>query len=174
MKLKKKMLAVMAVATMLVGSMTVFAADTNDDNDNTPVLESTSDDNGVLCDDGYIEYTEPADPDFVPEVPAYPIIGAAYYNRSMKTIDLTVANGQESKTTAFSCSSGGSIGIAVVIRPVNKTVKVGIIQPDGTKRYISASNDANHTFSLTQSGKYKVYASNNSGVTVMVAGSCVY
>ena len=55
--------------------------------------------------------------------------------------------------------------------PDTKYVKVGIIEPDGKRRYISAKGDFAHTFKLTKNGSYRVYAENKNGSAVNVAGA---
>ncbi len=157
-KMKKKLLAVLAVVGLMAGSMSVLAE---------------SGDEGVLCEDGYVEYTEyPSGDELVPMEPA---IGPVYEINTMKPIDdWEIETGHSATSTIFYASSGNSINVAVNISPADTTVKVGICQPDGTRRYVNGSNTVGHSFALTQSGNYRVYVENNSGVTVTVGGSYVY
>ena len=157
-KFKKKLLAVLTVVGLLTGSMSVLA-DSGDD--------------GVLCEDGYIEYTEyPSGDELVPMEPA---IGPVYEINTMKPIDeWEIETGHSATSAIFYASSGNSINVAVGIYPADTSVRVGIVQPDGIRRYVEGENTVGHSFTLNQSGNYRVYIQNDSGVTVTVSGTYVY
>ena len=157
-KFKKKLLAVLTVVGLLTGSMSVLA-DSGDD--------------GVLCEDGYIEYTEyPGEDELVPMEPA---IDPVYEINTIKPIDeWEIETGHSATSAIFYASNGNSINVSVNVVPTDTTVKVGIVQPDGVRRYVEGDTTFGHSFALTQSGNYKVYIQNDSGVTVTVAGSYVY
>lgn len=157
-KLKKKFLAVLAVVGLLTGSMSVLA---------------DSGDNGVLCEDGYIEYTEYPSGDEL--VPIEPVIGPVNEINTIKPIDdWEIETGHSATSTIFYASSGNSINVVVNIDPTDTTIRVGIVQPDGVRRYVEGDTTVGHSFALTQSGNYRVYIQNDSGVTVTVSGSYVY
>ncbi|MBQ9277898.1 MAG: hypothetical protein IJ224_04605 [Lachnospiraceae bacterium] len=157
-KMKKKLLAVLAVVGLLTGSMSVLA---------------DSGDEGVLCEDGYIEYTEYPGEDEL--VPMEPVIGPIYETDTIKPIDeWEIETGHSATSTIFGAVSGNTINVSVVIDPADTTVKVGIVQPDGTRRYVTGETTVGHSFALHQTGNYKVYVENNSGVTVIVTGTYVY
>ncbi|MFR8032576.1 MAG: hypothetical protein ACLU6W_01000 [Lachnospiraceae bacterium] len=63
---------------------------------------------------------------------------------------------------------GGEIRLTVDASPTNRTVNVGIIQPDGSRRYVAGSGLFAHTFSIKQTGTHYVYAENPSSGTVDV------
>lgn len=171
--IKKKLLAAVTVAAMLTGSMTVLAAE-DTDTPETPAYESSSDNNGgVLCDDGYIEYTEyPSSDD---QYDIMPYLGAIGYTRSSGYISgWSIATGHSATSVIFKAYNGGTISVAVTVAPGDKTVRVGIVQPDGTRRYVEGHGAVGHSFSLTQSGNYKVYVANYSGVSVTANGSYTY
>jgi hypothetical protein len=49
--------------------------------------------------------------------------------------------------------------------------RAGIIEPDGTRRYIISSNGiAAHSFELDQDGKYSVYVQNTGSSEITVNG----
>lgn len=83
----------------------------------------------------------------------------------------TVENGVQKTSSAFSAKSGGEITLTVVISPTNKTVRAGIIKPDGKRQYVTGSGTLSNTFSLSQSGSYKIFVENTSGTKVTVDGS---
>lgn len=76
-------------------------------------------------------------------------------------------------TGAFSASSGQDILVTVAADPDNKTLKVGIIEPDGTRRYVVSSGDIYHKFVLDQTGRYRVFVENDNSVVVNVVGSYI-
>ena len=157
-KFKKKLLAVLTVVGLLAGSMSVLA-DSGDD--------------GVLCEDGYIEYTEyPGEDELVPMEPA---IDPVYEINTIKPIDeWEIETGHSATSAIFYASNGNSINVSVNVVPTDTTIKVGIVQPDGVRRYVEGDTTLGHSFALTQSGNYRVYIQNDSGVTVTVVGSYVY
>ena len=157
-KFKKKLLAVLTVVGLLAGSMSVLA-DSGDD--------------GVLCEDGYIEYTEyPGEDELVPMEPA---IDPVYEINTIKPIDeWEIETGHSATSAIFYASNGNSINVSVNVVPTDTTIKVGIVQPDGVRRYVEGDTTLGHSFALTQSGNYRVYIQNDSGVTVTVAGTYVY
>ena len=169
-QIKKKSMALLTVVCLLAGSMSVLAA--SDDTDNNEEISAQSADGGVLCDDGYIEYTEYPSADNDDDI-IY--IGTIDNTKGSGTINnWSIATGHSATSVIFKANSGGTISIAVNILPVNKTVKVGIVQPNGVKRYVEGSGSVGHDFSLTQTGNYKVYIANESGTTVTANGSYVY
>lgn len=76
-------------------------------------------------------------------------------------------------TGAFSASSGQDILVMVAADPDNKTLKVGIIEPDGTRRYVVSSGNIYHEFALDQTGRYRVFVENDNSVVVNVVGSYI-
>ena len=172
-KIKRKALALMSVVCLFAGSMSVFAATSDEADGKVPVLRNDAGDEGVLCDDGYIEYTEYPDSDDAPDSEIY--IGTIYVPDSNGSIsNWTITNGHSATSGKFYSYSGGSITISVAIVPSNKTVRVGIVQPDGVKRYVEGNGSVGHSFSVTQTGYHKVYIANDSGTTVTANGVYSY
>jgi hypothetical protein len=76
------------------------------------------------------------------------------------------------KTDNFSATSDQTIAVAVAASSKSATFRAGIIEPDGTRRYINSSNgSASHTFDLDQDGKYSVYVQNMGSSQISVGGS---
>lgn len=171
-KIKRKVWAAFTVVAMLAGSMSVIAAEPDDKSDDSAYgIEA---DGGVLCDDGYVEYIEyPSSDDDLNEMVYLGTISTGA--KSSGSINgWSITSGHSATSVIFKAYSGGTISVAVSINPGNKTVKVGIVQPDGTRRYVSGSGAIGHNFSLTQSGNYRVYIANNSGTTVTATGGYTY
>jgi hypothetical protein len=82
-------------------------------------------------------------------------------------------NASAAKTTStFSASSGQTIGVTVLATSKSATFRAGIIEPDGTRRYVNSSNGGMyHTFELDQTGKYSVYVQNMGSSQISVSGT---
>ena len=120
---------------------------------------------------------EPADPELIEyteygETPGITeeLGESEYATRSIRIINWTVRNNVRKTSAEFQAASGGSISVMVDVVPEDKNVSVGIIEPDGTRRYVNGKDHIDHVYELTQSGKYRVYVENKSGVSVTVDG----
>lgn len=90
--------------------------------------------------------------------------------RGIGNINKVINNGGVYKSPEFNKTKGSEIYVAVAIDPSDKYVKVGLIQPDSTTRYIYSKGNIAHTFSINQSGYYRVFISNSSGTQVIAEG----
>lgn len=86
-------------------------------------------------------------------------------------IDWAVGNNSVRYTGGFKVNARGKIKVAVSIEPADKSVRVGIVKPDGKTSYVTGKNTIFHTFSITKTGTYKVFVMNKSGKKVSVSGS---
>lgn len=87
------------------------------------------------------------------------------------TFNWNVKAGKEIYSPSFRATSSQTISVTGRTSPATKYLKVGIIEPDGKRRYISAKGNFAHTFELTKTGYYKIYAWNvNDSGTIGVAG----
>lgn len=82
-----------------------------------------------------------------------------------------VRAGKEIYSPGFHASSSQSISITGRTSPATKYLKVGITEPDGKRRYISAKGNFAHTFKLTKTGSYTIYAENTNSIDIGVAGA---
>lgn len=96
--------------------------------------------------------------------------------RAMKTINWDIPSGtQATATEACSMEAGQKININVAISPASSNVQVGIVDSNGTFRYVLAtSGSVNHDFSITTRGIYYVCVVNASSKDVSVAGFVNY
>ena len=58
--------------------------------------------------------------------------------------------------------------------PEDVTLKVGIINPNGSKLYVNGKDMVSHSFSATATGQYRVYVENKSDVTISIEGLVSY
>lgn len=89
----------------------------------------------------------------------------------MYTFNWNVEAGEEVYSPAFHASSSQSIKVSGLTSPDTKYLKVGITEPDGKRRYISAKGNFSHTFKLTKTGTYTVYAENTNSIDIVVGGA---
>ena len=92
--------------------------------------------------------------------------------RSGAMFTWTVSGHVLKKTPEFDAKAGGCIKVTATA-PANKYVNVGIIEPDGTKRYVREKGDIYHEFTLDQTGKYRVFVENKNDGAVDVEGSYI-
>ena len=81
-----------------------------------------------------------------------------------------VRAGKEIYSPSFRATSSQTISITGRTSPATKYLKVGIIEPDGRRRYISAKGAFDHTFKLTKTGTYIIYAENENDIAINVGG----
>ena len=89
----------------------------------------------------------------------------------MYTFNWNVEAGEEVYSPGFHASSSQSIKVSGLTSPDTKYLKVGITEPDGKRRYISAKGNFSHTFKLTKTGTYTVYAENTNSIDIVVGGA---
>lgn len=96
--------------------------------------------------------------------------------RAMKTINWDIPSGSNATATeACSMEAGQTININVAVSPASSSVRVGIVDSNGTFRYVLAtSGSVNHDFSITTRGTYYVCVMNGSSNDVSVAGFVNY
>lgn len=96
--------------------------------------------------------------------------GVATY-ASTGTISWDIYAGVRRTTSSFYASNGQNIVVSIAtINPLH-TVKMGIIQPDGSKRYVLLNNNNAYSFDLTMNGFYAVYIINDSTEKIHVEGA---
>lgn len=90
---------------------------------------------------------------------------------SSGTISWNIYAGVRRTTSSFYASDGQRIVTSIFSVDPSHTVRVGIIQPDGSKRYVLLNNNNAYVFELTMSGFYQVYIINDSTEKIHVEGS---
>lgn len=170
MKIKNKWKAILCVATMLVTSTTtVYGATTATEyaywNAYNATAEEVIELSQTVTEDGYIEYEVSGLEAKVKEeegkVTAKDRSGTNY------AFNWTVKRNYALRSSPFQASSGDTIAVTATGTPSNITYRLGIVQPDGVRRYVSGSGIVSHIFSLNQAGTYYVYVQNMSTTTAL-------
>lgn len=170
MKIKNKWKAILCVATMFVTSTTtVYGATTATENLYKKAYNATVEDvrelSQTVTEDGYTEYEVTGLESGVNETEGTVI--AIYGSDTHYTFSWTVKKNDALRSSPFKASSGDTIAVTAIGTPSNITYRLGIVQPDGVRRYVSGTHIISHTFTLTQSGTYYVYVQNMSTTTAL-------
>ena len=81
-------------------------------------------------------------------------------------MEWTVKAGTRKTSAGFSAKSGQTIRVDASLSQEDLSVKVGIIEPDGTRRYVKSKRIISHDFKLDQTGTYKVFVENENSKSV--------
>ncbi len=170
-KIKKKgktAAFLLAGAAMLAGSMTALAASDGIVKGYDIIWDALSPEEEIIVElPEYTEYVETeTGPQIRIEVREVSAVSAGAFFISSWSVDNMVLM----QTGSFSASEGGSITVGCFIRPKDKEVKVGIITPDGSRRYIKGTEGIFYEFELDVSGEYQVFVENTSGTAVQAEG----
>ena len=161
--------AVICIAMLFASSVTVFGASEGVADVYHMMYDATDFEEEVLSTPELPEYEESGEiPGIVEETGEIESFSRSGTGFNFKW---TVANGVRKTTDEFNAKAGERISITVYILPDNKNVKVGIVKPNGKRRYVTGCGTVMNSFSLNVSGKYKVFVGNNSGTKVTVNGS---
>ncbi len=174
---KRPMAVAAAILTLFVAmsSVMVAGAATTVTETSVKVAEATADEKrAAVLETEYYEaadYENPAVTDVYEEdVNPDEIMPCA----SNGTISWDVYAGVRRSTSSFHASSGQRIVLSVFSVEPFHSVRAGIIQPDGSKRYIIANGNDSHVFELTMSGSYRIYIQNETTESVHVGRSVFY
>lgn len=162
--------ALIAVAMLNVGALTVFAAEQGTtllhragyEASKVETTESSVTNQLRTMVDGVMEYEEAFDPNFKPiEGPSAPL-SRAYY-----IYDWEIPAGQAYKSKDVWLGVGDTMKVTVLFRPLGVTAKWGMIEPDGVRRYI-ISESSSHIFQVRKLGFTSAYVENTTGATLKV------
>lgn len=172
-KKKSKVVAALIVALfVMVSSSMVTGAATLVAGTSVKVAEVTSDENEetTAFDTEYYEAPGEGDADVIEEYDGRADSDGIDLYASSGRFSWKIYAGVRRSTSAFHASSGQRIVLSVFSVSPFHTVRAGIVQPDGSKRYILV-NSASHIFDLTMSGTYIVYIQNDTTETLQVEGA---
>lgn len=173
MKARSTVLTTIMVAVMVVASCgSVFAASLGVANVSDRVYKNTDvwiemppqeDLREAIITDEYIPMTEGEVETFYENAR-----GVSSYTFTWK-----LKAGEAMNTGSFSAKSGNQVFICVSPSVTNKKIRFGVVQPDSTKAYMTASGDNDYKFYLNQSGNHKVFVQNISDTTLTVTGTYI-
>ena len=115
-----------------------------------------------------VEYTAKTD-DWAGET----LEGEVQESRASTSFEWAIPARTRVQTPEFYRNAGDQLSVSILPTPLDASFRLGITEPDGTRRYILCNGNTTHTFSLTQSGSYRIYVENTSGSTITVVGTYV-
>lgn len=116
----------------------------------------------------YEEYSEPAENFLYLDEE---VVEINPNQRGTGNINWGIASGSSVRTSYFYKGKGSTITIMVSVTPTSNTVKAGIIEPDGNRRYVNSSGGlVSYTFTVNKSGDHAVYIQNAGSSKVTVTG----
>lgn len=134
----------------------------------------------IVCDDGFTEYIEYDNDIKLINTDSYieiecnnEIIHKAIYGERVK---------ESSKLLFFRINNidqYDKIAVSVNVDDIEsdydeKNIEVGIIEPDGSVRYIEGDDIINHTFEISKPGDYQIYIVNKSDDAIKIGASVTY
>lgn len=178
-KNKSKLVAGMLVACItLISGSSVYAVSAasisaNEQWQNVTMVENADSDAQKLNLEEATELVEMTEFDYARNIEvSVGEVQALSAKSGVSTFNWNVAAGKEINTPTFRATSSQTITVTGITSPDTKYLRVGIIEPDGVRRYISAKGSFTHTFKLDQTGSYKVYARNgNDSGTINIGGA---
>jgi hypothetical protein len=175
-KLKKSTMAVVMALAIGTAGISVQAANHELEDAYNGVYVETADLNDETTElvDDYVEYTTSLD-----ELKGYTLIQEpespiTTYSGAVAFSSWVIPTGNAYMSSIFKATKGDTISVMAAISPKDKTVRVGIIQPDGSIRYAEGSGTIIHQFEVKQTGYHKIIIMNDCGVTVTATGSYSY
>ena len=162
-----KVLAVCMMVTVFTGSVVYAAATTVQD-----TLITNDDDVVMIEEEPQVFENEYVEYEIKPEEGS---LDFGEYDEveidSFGTISAKLKKNSSWYTGKFKASSGQIITLTIKAKPTDLKLKIGIIEPDNTKRYISFTKSANPDFSLDQTGYYRIFIQNDTSKTVTLSGT---
>ncbi|MBQ9233265.1 MAG: M56 family metallopeptidase [Lachnospiraceae bacterium] len=174
-KIKKSVLVGIAICSLFVCGITIYAVtDLAEDIFNFVFVESSEqfEDYTQLCEDGYIEHIEKIADEYYKEDYSQII-----YNKDNNVIiekDIPVSDEKYVLAEIKDLKGEGNIGLTITSDDDDSKLILGIIEPDGTRRYIEGIKLFGHTFEISKPGDYKVYIINENDREIYVKMSFLY
>jgi hypothetical protein len=178
MNKKKKWTAALAVAAMMVASTvsvsaaTISAGNTYMSLYNASVEEETK---GVLnfasTEEMAIQYADGLEEGFTETVGA--VEATKDGARWAKAFGWDISKKASKRTDTFTANKGDTVYVSVSCLPSDATIHVGIINPDGSRYYVSYSGIFSGLFTCETTGTYCVYVQNMSSEKISVDGSYI-
>lgn len=172
---KKKILAAVLMILVLVLSTSgiAFASDLAMKSGNIISWETAE--NYDITEDAYeaaenITVFEEMPDDAVTEVEGEVI---DLYTSSTSSFNWQVPVGYRYVTKQYSMTAGDSILLSVVVSPSDKTIRTGLVNPDGSYTYMAIAGSGSYNFPIKTTGNYRIFVTNISDAQVSVTGTFI-
>lgn len=164
-KKKSKLIAFLCVLAMAMAvTVSVFATTVVAEKAYMSVYDSTVeevyDEDEIYSEDVLIEYEESGLDIGVIEEESDSVTTVT--SSKAASFSWNVSENTVNKSTAINVEAEGAITVTAICNPNTETFRIGIIEPDGVRRYVSGTNMLSHTFTVRKAGTHYVYVQNMS------------
>lgn len=172
-QIEKSVLNKLIIIPLLVGGIIIYAGSVISDNAFNFVFAKSSEqfeEVSIQSDDGYLEYVDKSDGDFDNEKYADGFHEVLNFNNEINDCLLYTIPNEEVKYIVMKINAvekGERLIVAVTIND-DENVYTGIIEPDGSSRYVEMCGSENHQFKISEPGDYKVYIVNKNAKPIDV------
>ena len=175
-QIRRTMAVIWIAACLFLGTAVVYAADTGVIKGYEALYRATVAENEDQGEQKiYIEYYEEPDDSWVAEegeVMEIVNTSSLLIQDHLVAIDWTVEANAVRTTPSFEIYFPRDITMVVSAEPAGQEVRAGIVEPDGTRRYIIGSGTTVWSFSVDQDGRYKIFTENPNHTEAYVEISC--
>jgi hypothetical protein len=176
MNKKKTWTAALAVAAMMVAStVSVSAATVSAGNTYMSLYDASVEEadkgNFSSTEDMVIQYADGLEEGFTETVGELEQVKQGV--RWVSGFGWDISKKASKRTDTFTANKGDTVYITVVCSPSDATIHAGIINPDGSRYYVSSSGYFSAQFTCESTGTYCVYVQNMSSEKIEVDGSYI-
>ncbi len=175
-QIRRTMAVIWIAACLFLGTAVVYAADTGVIKGYEALYRATVAENEDQGEQKiYIEYYEEPDDSWVAEegeVMEIVNTSSLLIQDHLVAIDWTVEANAVRTTPSFEIYFPRDITMVVSAESAGQEVRAGIVEPDGTRRYIIGSGTTVWSFSVDQDGRYKIFTENPNHTEAYVEISC--
>lgn len=170
---------IMLAALMLNGTIVYAATSVIEKGFNQIFIVSSKEyeEQEYLCEDGYTEYVinEKYNKNDLELVEVFSYVDGNIDSEYTDTmIDTKVGGYKNNIAVVSNVSSKGKITVVLSSEGDSRTMIVGIIEPDGTERYIEGYPTIIHSFIVDENGDYIVYIEKHDNDEQVIKGSVIY
>lgn len=147
---KSKAIAVVCILAIIITStfsvsVVVYASEKAYMNIYTSTVEEVYDVAEEGATDDFIEYEVSGLDNGVSEEEGEIVMNDT--NATVASFSWNVSKNTVNKSTGFKVAEGDTITVISICRPSTETIRIGIIEPDGVRRYVSGTKMLSHIFS---------------------------
>ena len=178
-KVNKKLVFMIMLAVLMINGTVVYAATSVIEKGFNQIFKVSSkeyEEQEYFCEDGYTEYVIYKKNDSGIELVESLSYVDGKVNEEYNDTMLMIRMGRDKNNVAIvaDADSGGKITVVVTSDDEEKTLIVGIIEPDGTERYIEGKPAIVHGFNIEKHGDYVIYIENPNDEEQEITGSVIY
>lgn len=177
-KVNKKLVFMIMLAALMINGTIVYAATSVIEKGFNQIFKVSSkeyEERELLCEDGYVEYVRNSNDSDKREIEA-----VAYMNGDTDTeyadimLDIKVRDTKNNIAILSDVTSKGIISVAITTYENEKNLTIGLIEPDGTERFIEGKTPIIHDFNIEKYGDYIIFIEKSDDSEQDITGSITY